>query len=113
MREPWAALYEKYDVLVAPARDTIANPIGLDFDKAFPDLGKDRPQGWASATGVLIQAGNLLGMPALSVPNGFGQGGLPTAFQLVAAPFREDHLVAVGAEYQRRTTFHMRRPPEA
>jgi len=113
MREPFAALYEKYDVLVAPARDTVANPIGLDFDKAFPDVGKDRPQGWVSATGVLIQAGNLLGLPALCVPNGFGQGGLPTAIQLVAAPFREDHLVALGAEYQRRTTFHTRRPPEA
>jgi Asp-tRNA(Asn)/Glu-tRNA(Gln) amidotransferase A subunit family amidase len=113
MREPFAALYDRYDVLVAPARDTVANPIGLDFDKAFPDVGKDRPQGWVSATGVLIQAGNLLGLPALCVPNGFGQGGLPTAIQLVAAPFREDHLVSLGAEYQRHTTFHTRRPPEA
>jgi aspartyl-tRNA(Asn)/glutamyl-tRNA(Gln) amidotransferase subunit A len=113
MREPFAVLYEKYDVLVAPARDTVANPIGIDFDKAFTDVGKDRPQGTASATGVLIQAGNLLGLPALCLPDGFGQNGLPTAIQLVGAPFREDHLIALGAEYQRRTAFHARRPPEA
>ncbi len=113
MRAPVAALFEQYDVLAAPTRDTIANPIGVDFDKSFPELARDRPQNFASPIGGLIQAGNLLGFPALSLPVGFGRGGLPTGLQLLAAPFREDALVAVGAEYQRRTDFHARRPPES
>ena len=113
MRDPFAVLFEKFDVLAAPGRDTIANPIGIDFDKAFPDVGRDRPQGVVSATGVLIQAGNLLGAPAICLPDGFGAESLPTSVQLMAAPFHEDHLIALGAEYQRRTSFHTRRPPEA
>jgi aspartyl-tRNA(Asn)/glutamyl-tRNA(Gln) amidotransferase subunit A len=113
MRDPFSALFEKYDALLAPTRDTIANPIGIDFDKSFPEVGRDRPQGFAAPIGGLIQAGNLLGCPALSLPDGFGQGGLPTGIQLLGAPFREDHLVTLGAQYQRRTAFHTRRPPEA
>ena len=112
MREPLEALFERYDVLVAPTRDTVANPIGVDFDKSFPELYRDRPRDFVSPIGGLIQAGNLLGYPALSLPDGFGQGGLPTGIQLLAAPVREDHLTALGAEYQRRTAFHTRRPPE-
>ena len=112
MRRPFEALFAKFDVLIAPTRDTVANPIGIDFDKSFPEVGKDRPSGFASPIGALIGAGNLLGCPALSLPNGFGQSGLPTGVQLLAAPFREDQLVALGSEYQRRTTFHTRRPSE-
>jgi aspartyl-tRNA(Asn)/glutamyl-tRNA(Gln) amidotransferase subunit A len=112
MREPFQALFERYDVLVAPTRDTVANPIGIDFDKSFPEVYRDRPRDFVSPIGALISAGNLLGYPALSLPDGFGQDGLPTGIQLLAGPFREDHLVALGAEYQRRTTFHTKRPPE-
>ncbi len=112
MRLPVAALFDRYDVLAAPTRDTVANPIALDFDKSFPELARDRPQTFVSPIGGLIQAGNLLGCPALSLPDGFGRGGLPTGVQLLAAPFREDALIALGSEYQRRTVFHTRRPPE-
>ena len=113
MRAPLASLFERFDALVAPTRDTVASPIGIDFDKAFPEVSRERPRDFVSAIGGLIQVGNLLGYPALSVPVGFGRGGLPTGIQLLAAPFREDALVAAGREYQRRTAFHARRPPEA
>lgn len=112
MRDAFAAVFAKFDVLVAPTRDTVANPIGIDFDKSFPEVGKDRPSGFVSPIGGLISAGNLLGCPAMSLPTGFGQENLPTGIQLLAAPFREDQLIAVGTEYQRRTTFHTRRPAE-
>lgn len=112
MREPYAALFERFDALAAPTRDTVANPIGLDFDKSFPDVGNDRPAAFASPIGGLISAGNLLGAPAISLPSGLGESGLPTGVQLLAAAFREDHLVALGAEFQKRTTFHSRRPPD-
>ncbi len=111
MRAPVAALFEKYDVLIAPSRDTVAIPIGTDFDKAFPELNAERPQNFVSAAGTLIQMGNLLGYPAISLPNGFGRQSLPTGMQLLAAPFREDALVGLGTAYQRQTDFHSRRPP--
>jgi aspartyl-tRNA(Asn)/glutamyl-tRNA(Gln) amidotransferase subunit A len=113
MRAPVASLFERFDALVAPTRDTVASPIGIDFDKAFPEVSRERPRDFVSAIGGLIQVGNLLGYPAITLPDGFGQRGLPTGIQLLAGPFREDHLVALGAQYQRRTDFHARRPPEA
>jgi aspartyl-tRNA(Asn)/glutamyl-tRNA(Gln) amidotransferase subunit A len=111
MRAPMAALFERYDVLAAPSRATVAYPIGLDFDKAYPELAKERPANFVSAIGALIQVGNLVGWPAISLPNGFGQEGLPTGLHLLGRAFGEAELTALGREYQRRTDFHTRRPP--
>ena len=111
MRAPMAALFERYDVLAAPSRATVAYPIGLDFDKAYPELATGRPANFVSAIGALIQVGNLVGWPAISLPNGFGKEGLPTGLHLLGRAFAESELTAVGSEYQRRTDFHARRPP--
>ncbi len=110
MRAPVAALFTKYDVLAAPSRGSVAPAIGTDFDKAYPELAKGRPENFVSPIGSLIQVGNLVGYPAISLPNGFGRENLPTGLHLLAAAFREDTLTAIGAEYQRRTYFHTRRP---
>src|SRR6266542_834515 len=111
MRAPVAALYEKFDLLATPSRATVAFPIGVDFDKAFPALATGRPQNFVSPIGSAISMGNLLGHPALSLPNGFGREGLPTGLQLLAPAFGEDTLSAVGEEYQRRPDFHAKTPP--
>jgi aspartyl-tRNA(Asn)/glutamyl-tRNA(Gln) amidotransferase subunit A len=111
MRAPFAALLERYDALAAPSRASVAYPIGLDFDKAWPELSKDRPANFVSAIGALISAGNLVGYPAISLPTGFGQEGLPTGLQLLGGAFREDDLAAIGRHFQQRTDFHARRPP--
>jgi aspartyl-tRNA(Asn)/glutamyl-tRNA(Gln) amidotransferase subunit A len=110
IRGPLRELFGKYDLLAAPTRATVALPIGVDFDKAYPELAQGRPANFVSPIGALISAGNLVGYPALSLPNGFGREGLPTALQLLAGSFREDVLVSVGSEYQKRTDFHLRRP---
>jgi aspartyl-tRNA(Asn)/glutamyl-tRNA(Gln) amidotransferase subunit A len=111
MRAPFAALLERYDALAAPSRASVAYPIGLDFDKAWPELAKGRPENFVSPIGALISAGNLVGYPAISMPNGFGQEGLPTGLHLLGGAFREGDLAAIGREFQRRTDFHSRRPP--
>ncbi|MDI5935308.1 amidase [Halomonas kalidii] len=53
---------------------------------------------------------NYLGLPALSVPCGFSQGGLPIAFQLVGRPLDEDRLLALGHAYQQLTEWHRMEP---
>jgi aspartyl-tRNA(Asn)/glutamyl-tRNA(Gln) amidotransferase subunit A len=111
MRAPFAALLDRYDALAAPSRASVAYPIGLDFDKAWPELAKGRPENFVSPIGALISAGNLVGYPAISMPNGFGQEGLPTGLQLLGGPFRESELTAIAREFQRRTDFHARLPP--
>jgi aspartyl-tRNA(Asn)/glutamyl-tRNA(Gln) amidotransferase subunit A len=102
MKKALDALYAKFDALVSPARATVAYPIGPDFDKVYPDF--------SGGPGV-IPAGNLVGQPALVVPNGFGESGLPTAFQLTGRAFSDETLVALGTAVQARTEWHRRKPP--
>jgi Asp-tRNA(Asn)/Glu-tRNA(Gln) amidotransferase A subunit family amidase len=50
------------------------------------------------------------GLPAISVPCGFTDGGLPIGLQLVSKPFSESLLLRVAQRYQDSTTWHLRRP---
>ena len=53
---------------------------------------------------------NFLGLPALSVPAGFSDDGLPVGFQLVGRPFGEAILLQIGDAYQRDTDWHEHEP---
>lgn len=54
---------------------------------------------------------NYLGLPALSVPAGIGDKGLPLAVQFVGGPLAEDRVLALGCCFQRATDWHRRTPP--
>jgi aspartyl-tRNA(Asn)/glutamyl-tRNA(Gln) amidotransferase subunit A len=54
---------------------------------------------------------NYLGLPAISVPAGFSDDGLPLAFQLVARPYAEGVLLQAADAHQRDTDWHRRLPP--
>lgn len=49
---------------------------------------------------------NVSGHPALTVPAGFTEGGLPMAFQLVGRHFDEPGLLRAGHHYQQQTSWH-------
>lgn len=94
-------LFDRCDLLVAPTRATVAYPIETKFEDAYPGI---------SGGPSLIGSMNLAGAPALALPSGFGENGLPTSVQLVAAPLREPLLVAAGAWLQQQTAFHRQQP---
>lgn len=50
------------------------------------------------------------GMPSISLPCGFGEGGMPIGVQLVADSFGEALLLRAGVDFQQRTDFHLARP---
>ena len=100
MRRAWGEFFRKYDLLVAPSRSTVSYPVSKTFDQAYPGITASSP----------IGASNLVGVPAISVPNGFGQAGLPTGIQFVGAPWSELTLVELADKYQQATDWHRRRP---
>ena len=53
---------------------------------------------------------NFLGVPALSVPCGTTDDGMPVAFQLMGRPFGESLLFNIGHVFQRATAHHERCP---
>jgi aspartyl-tRNA(Asn)/glutamyl-tRNA(Gln) amidotransferase subunit A len=100
MRRAWGEFFQKYDLLVAPSRSTVAYPVNKTFDQAWPGVAASSP----------IGASNLVGVPAISLPNGFGQEGLPTGIQFVGAAWSELTLVELADKYQQVTDWHKRRP---
>jgi aspartyl-tRNA(Asn)/glutamyl-tRNA(Gln) amidotransferase subunit A len=90
---------------VSPSRLTPASKITQPLDQ--PESGRPTPP--TPGLTALIPAGNLAGLPALSLPCGFA-GGLPIALQLVGRPFTENTLLAIGKAFQERTDWHKRRP---
>jgi aspartyl-tRNA(Asn)/glutamyl-tRNA(Gln) amidotransferase subunit A len=106
LRRPAAAaldrLLAQVDALLAPTLPTVAWPADTSADQAYPEF-----PGGTSIAG----AANLCGAPALFLPNGFGEGGLPTSLQLTGRAHGEAVLLEIGMQYQARTDFHRRRPP--
>jgi aspartyl-tRNA(Asn)/glutamyl-tRNA(Gln) amidotransferase subunit A len=106
VQEEFHKLFADLDVLVAPARYGPASKISDALDAARgPQAPPNRPAGMTG----LIPAGNLAGLPALSLPCGFANG-LPVAIQLCGLPFSENQLIAIGREFQNRTDWHRKRP---
>jgi aspartyl-tRNA(Asn)/glutamyl-tRNA(Gln) amidotransferase subunit A len=53
---------------------------------------------------------NVTGLPAISVPCGFGTDGLPIGLQVAAAPFAELMVLRVARAYEQATVWHTKRP---
>ena len=53
----------------------------------------------------------MTGQPAISVPIGFGEDGLPTGVQLVGKPLGEDTLLQVAAQMEAARPWAHAQPP--
>lgn len=93
-------LLAQYDAILAPTLTTVAGPIDRDF--------REWAKGFSSTS--LGVASNAAGLPGITVCNGFGERGLPTAMQFVGRAWEENRLLSVARAYQERTTWHERFP---
>ena len=53
---------------------------------------------------------NAAGLPAIALPGGLAQDGMPIGFQIIGRPFADRTLVAVGEAFQHRTDHHAQAP---
>ena len=107
LQQKFRELFTKVDLLAAPARYSIAPKITENLDGPDPP-----PGGHPKSNGMrdLISAGNLAGIPALTVPCGFANG-MPLGLQFVGPAFSENMTLALGCYFQKQTHWHKRRPP--
>ena len=99
------AFFAEYDLLLTPALAQRPVPIGEIHgfgEDTAADL--DRAARFTPFTALF----NVTGQPAISVPLGFGDDGLPIAAQLVAKPLGEDTLLQVAAQMEAA----LGRPPQ-
>jgi aspartyl-tRNA(Asn)/glutamyl-tRNA(Gln) amidotransferase subunit A len=112
MRAAYDDLLSRYDALVAPTLGEGAPRIGQDFTPAPPEgAPPSAPKPDEPRAPDVIPAGNLVGAPALCLPNGMGAHGIPTSIQFLGRAFSEGTLLALADRYQGLTDWHTRRAP--
>ncbi|MBS7638428.1 amidase [Candidatus Bathyarchaeota archaeon] len=90
-----------YDALIAPSRPAPATPIDREFRGVVSGAVRD----------LMGAIGNCAGLPAISVPNGFTDEGLPTGIQFMGRAYEENKILAVARAYQSLTDWHKHHPP--
>ena len=96
---------QRYDVLIMPTVPYTAAKLG----QIMVQVGNGEEEASFLRTRNLFPF-NLTGMPALSVPIGFDQAGLPAGMQIVANVWNEQTTFNVGHAYQQATDWHTRAP---
>ena len=101
------AFFADYDLLMTPVLAARPLPIGELHGCGEDPLDDLRRSGLFAPYTALF---NLTGQPAISLPVGFGEDGLPTAVQLVGHPLGEETLLQVGAQIEAARPWADRRP---
>lgn len=106
VQQAFRDLFVDVDFLLAPTKPNIAWKLTDRLDAATSPAAPPKSRGLSG----LIPAGNLAGLPAISLPCGFASG-LPIAISVVGRPFYENQLIAIGKAFQSHTDWHRKRPP--
>ncbi|WP_237212881.1 amidase [Falsiroseomonas oryziterrae] len=93
--------FRDHDVLVSVAQPSEAPEIGAVSRWGVLELGS------------LTSPFNVTGGPALSLPTGFGAGGLPTGMQIGGPAFADALVLCAAHAFQQATDWHRRQPPMA
>ena len=95
-------LLARYDALLSPTRPTVAPPADRPWVKKPGERAAD----------PLGAFGSCIGLPAISVPMGFSDEGLPMGLQILGRAYDENVVLAVASAYQGLTDWHARHPPD-
>ena len=106
IREEVHAALDKYDVLVLPTSGRPAQRIEDDPAITSKQTASRLPY-------LLTRIFNLASAPAISVPCGFSDQGLPIGLQIGGRPGGEETLLRVAHAYEQSTPWHTMRPPAA
>jgi aspartyl-tRNA(Asn)/glutamyl-tRNA(Gln) amidotransferase subunit A len=91
-------IFKQVDVLVAASLPVTATKLDANLDEALS---------FADPIGGI---GNFCGLPAISVPCGFGKQKTPVGLQFVGPALGDANVVRAAELFQARTDWHRRRP---
>ena len=95
--------FGSYDALVFPTAGRGAQPIQDDPAVTSKETSSRLPF-------LFTRLFNLASCPAMSVPCGFDDRGMPVGLQIGGKPFSEETLFRIGHAYEQATDWHTRRP---
>ena len=99
----FAEAFQRCDVILGPTAPSTAFELGANVDDPVQMYLND----------IFTVAAPLAGVPALSVPCGFDERGLPVGLQLTGNHFTEARLLGLAHRYQQATDWHRRMPAQA
>ncbi|WP_300029674.1 amidase [uncultured Roseobacter sp.] len=99
-------LFDHFDVLALPTAQVWPFDVDLDWPRAIGGTQMDTYHRWMQ---VVVPA-SLIGLPAISVPAGFGADGLPMGLQLIGRPDSDAHLLQIAQSWHLETDWPGRRP---
>ncbi len=92
--------FTQCDIIAGPVSPTVAWKIGEKSADPVANYLAD----------IYTLSSSLAGLPGMSVPAGFGAGGMPVGLQLIGNYFKEAQLLGAAHQFQVATDWHMRRP---
>lgn len=93
--------FESCDIIAGPVAPTVAGKIGEKVSDPTQMYLED----------IYTLSPNLAGLPAMSMPCGFGNNQMPVGIQLIGNYFSEAQLLQVAHAYQLETDWHKAQSP--
>ncbi len=100
--QDFARAFGSCDLILGPTSPSVAFNLGEKADDPVKMYLND----------IYTIAANLAGLPALSIPCGFGAGGLPVGLHMVGNYFSEARMLGAAHQYQCVTDWHTREPAQ-
>jgi aspartyl-tRNA(Asn)/glutamyl-tRNA(Gln) amidotransferase subunit A len=101
LKQDFEKAFEQCDAIVTPTAPTTAFKIGEKISDPLEMYLSD----------IFTIAVNLAGLPAISVPCGLDDQGLPIGMQIIGPHFAEPAILKVAYQFERATDWHTRKPP--
>ncbi len=101
IKQDFDAVFEDVDAVICPTSPTPAFPIGDRTDNPLAMYLAD----------IYTLSVNLAGLPAISVPCGLTNAGLPIGLQIIGKPFDEAGILQIARRYERASDFAAHTPP--
>jgi aspartyl-tRNA(Asn)/glutamyl-tRNA(Gln) amidotransferase subunit A len=92
--------FKECDVIAGPVAPSVAWKFGENANDPVADYLAD----------IFTLPASLAGLPGMSVPAGFGTGGMPVGLQLIGNYFKEAQLLNAAHRLQQATDFHLQKP---
>ena len=100
IRQDFDAAFKEVDLIVTPVTPTTAFKLGEKSDDPLQMYLSD----------IFTISVNLAGLPAIAVPCGFSNAGLPIGLQMIGRAFQEDTILRAAHAYEQATQWRTKKP---
>jgi amidase len=100
------ALFTQFDALILPSAQVWPFPQEWTSPREIAGRSMDTYHRWME---VVVPA-SLVGVPALNIPAGFGEGGLPMGMQVIGPRHSDAKLLKIGARWHDACDFKLCKP---